>query len=140
MAKIIIVQVSEPWPVPYLFTPRDSTIKMNCTALVGTRSPIWLIDIANDEVMLPLQFGNQDEELNAAGVFEIDTPETPTTVGLLINNTAGNNQTVINCNRLGTVATTTLFVFSRSLLMYCNSYTVNVLSIWNGMQVLVQFL
>ena len=111
------MQVSEPWPVPYLFAPRDSTIMMNCTAL-ETRSPIWLIDIASDDLMtIPIQFVNQREDLNAAGLFQIVTPETPTTVGLLINNTAVNNQTVINCNRHGALATTTLFVFSRSLYM-----------------------
>ena len=116
----IIVQVSEPWPVPYLFAPRDSTIRMNCTALNDTdiRLPIWSIGVASDDGMAQLQFGSQSQELNEAGLFKIDMiPGTPTTVGLLINNTVVNNQTVIYCNRRGAQTTTTLFVFSRSLLL-----------------------
>ena len=114
---IIIVQVSEPWATPFLFIPRGSTIELNCTALHETRSPIWQIDIANDTSMLQLQFGNRGEDLNARGLFKIEEPGAPTnTVRLLINNTAVNNQTVISCDRgVDAQATTTLFVFSRSL-------------------------
>jgi hypothetical protein len=85
---------------------------MNCTALEEMRSPIWAIDIASDDLTFPIQFTSHGEDLNAHGLFQI---EEPTTVRLLINNTAVNNQTVINCDRRGALATTTLFVFSRSL-------------------------
>ena len=107
------MQVSEPWLAPYLFIPRDSTIEMNCTTLDETKSPTWSIDIASDVVMFPLQFASQGEDLNAHGLFKIDDPGTPTMVRLLINNTEINNQTVINCNRRGALATTTLFVYSK---------------------------
>ena len=91
---------------------------MNCTALNETRPPIWSIDIASDAVMLPLQFATEDDDLDAHGLFKIEEPGTPiNTVRLLINNTAVNNQTVINCNRRGALATTTLFVFGRSLFL-----------------------
>jgi hypothetical protein len=86
--------------------------------------------------MKRLQFGTQREELNDDGLFEIEEPGTPTTtVRLLINNTAVNNQTVINCDRRapGEEATTTLSVFSRSLFMHQNTICVTI-----GMQILVQ--
>ena len=109
--------MSEPWPAPYLFIPRNSTIEMNCTSLDESRLPSWSIDIANDAVTIPIQFTIEDTiDLNAYGLFKIEEPGTPsTTVRLLINNTAVNNQTVINCIRRGAQATTTLFVVSRSL-------------------------
>ena len=137
--KHLLAQVSEPWPAPYVYIPRNSTVEMNCTALNETRPPIWAIDIASDAVMLPLQFTSEDEDLNAHGLFQIEEPGTPsTTVRLLINNTAANNQTVINCNRRGALATTTIFVFSRSLFWYNN----RMISMYSriGMQILVTFL
>ena len=116
---IYLVQVSEPWPAPYLFIPRNSTIEMNCTALDEFRSPSWSIDIASDAVTILLQFPGEGEDLNAHGLFQIEEPGTPSAiVRLLINNTAANNQTVINCNRRGALTTTTIFVFSRSLFWY----------------------
>jgi hypothetical protein len=112
------VQVSEPWPAPFLFIPRDSTVEMICTAVEGIRPPFWAIDRASDGVTIPSQFASEGEDLNAHGLFKIEEPGTPsTTVRLLINNTAVNNQTVISCNRRGAQATTTLSVFSRSLFM-----------------------
>ena len=82
--------------------------------------------------MSPIQFGSQGEDLNAHGLYKVEEPGTPTNiVRLLINNTAVNNQTVINCIRhQGAVATTILFVFSRSLFMYLNAInTVNILDL-----------
>jgi hypothetical protein len=87
---------------------------MNCTALEEMRPPIWSIDIASDDLTFPIQFTSHGEDLNAHGLFQIEEPGIPsTTVRLLINNTAANNQTVINCDRRGAQATTTLFAFSR---------------------------
>ena len=93
-------------------------------------SPIWSIDIGSDGIMFPYQFGSQDAALHNAGLFRIAEPATPTTERLLINNTAVNNQTMITCNRhQGAVATTTLFVFSRSLFMYQLQSTIHVATI-----------
>ena len=115
------MQIPEPWPAPRLLIPRGSTIKMSCTSLDQAKSPSWSIDIGSDGIMFHYQFGSQDGDaaLHNAGLFRIVEPATITTERLLINNTAVNNQTMITCNRhQGAVATTTLFIFSRSLFMY----------------------
>ena len=40
--------VGDPWPIPHLFVPRESTVEINSTAGDGRYSPLWLIDLAND--------------------------------------------------------------------------------------------
>ena len=115
---MVIVQVSEPWPASFLFIPRDSTIKMSCTSLHQTKSPIWSIDLASEEGPFQHRFGSDgDDILHTNGLFKMEEPGTPTLVRLLINNTAVNNQTVIHCNRHGAQATATIFILSRSLLV-----------------------
>jgi hypothetical protein len=113
------VLVDEPWPVPYLFAPRESTVEIHCTAGERSYSPYWLIDLANDTKPSSLQFINQAEQLNAHSVYQVPQIETqgmPPTVRLLINDTARNNQTEIQCDRSATsVSTTTLFVLGKTL-------------------------
>ena len=108
------VLVGAPWPVPYLFVPRESTVEINCTARDGSYRPFWLIDLSNDTKDFPLRFADQQELFNARGVYQlpqIETPGMPTTVRLLINDTQRNNQTDIHCDQSETTgSTTTLFV------------------------------
>ena len=102
--------VDEPWPMP-LFIPSGSTLELNCTSH-ERRS--WLIDLRqNSTAGIPLSFDLIQEQLNAHGVFElpqIDAPGMPSTLRLLINDTARNNQTLIRCQGATTFSTTTLFV------------------------------
>ena len=111
--------VDEPWPVQYLFAPRESTVEINCTAGETSYLPSWLIDLANDTKMSSLQFTNlnQKEQLNAHSVYQlpqIETPGMPLTLRLLINDTLRNNQTKIQCDRSATSeSTTTLFVVGK---------------------------
>jgi hypothetical protein len=94
----LIVLVSEPWPLPYLFAPQESTIIITCAAV--DEHAFWSIDLANDSVSTQYQFGNREEILNAHGVYElpqIETPGMPPTLRLMINDTTGNNQTEILC-------------------------------------------
>ena len=109
--------VDEPWPVPHIFAPRGSTVEINCTAEERSHTPFWLIDLANDVKTFPLQFINQEEQLNAHSVYQlpqIETPGMPPTVRLLINDTIQNNQTRIQCDRSETSeSTTTLFVVGK---------------------------
>ena len=113
------VFVDEPWPVPHLFIPRESTVKINCTAGDRSYRPFWLIDLANDTKSFSLQF-NQEEQLNAHGVYQlpkIETPGMPPTLRLLINDTLRNNQTKIQCDQSATTpeSTTVLFVLGKAL-------------------------
>ena len=109
--------VDEPWPVPYIFAPRESTVEIECTAGERSYSPFWLIDLANDVKIFPLQFINQEEQLNAHGVYQLPqivTPGMPPTLRLLINDTIRNNQTRIQCDRSETSeSTTTLLVVGK---------------------------
>ena len=108
------VLVHKPWPMPYVFVPRESTVELNCTAQ-------WVIDLANDTTDFPLPFNLIQEELSAHGVYElpmIETPGMPPTQRLLINDTERNNQTVIRCVRsVAVFSATTLFIHG-NLLQY----------------------
>ena len=101
------VQVSEPWPTPYLVVPQNSTIFMNCTTNVD--DPFWTIDLPDED---NTQYRSIDRVFNANGFYElpaVETPEMPTVLRLLINDTSRNNQTRIICSR---IFSTKLIVFS----------------------------
>lgn len=108
-----IVLAHEPWPHPYLFVPQDATVQINCTA--DHNSSFWAIDLANDSIQAQYQFKEavQMEILNAYGVYELSTIETPKTLRLLVNDTAINNQTKIICGRV--YSGLILFVFRKSI-------------------------
>ena len=116
------VFVDEPWPVPHILAPRGSTVEIRCTAGERNYTPFWLIDLANDVKTFPLQFINQEEQLNAHSVYQlpqIETPGMPPTLRLLINDTVRNNQTRIQCDRSETSeSTTTLFVVGKVLIYH----------------------
>ena len=98
-----------PWPVPYLFVSQSSTVQIICRTDNMNLHPFWSIDLANDS-LAPLQFSTRGEQLNNYGLYELETPGMPTVLTLLINDTARNNQTVINCSGDRTSSETTLFV------------------------------
>ena len=111
----VLVLVSEPWPVPYIFALQESTIIINCTA-DGAENPIWSIDLANDSVSTQYQFSSRQHILNAHGVYElprIETPGMPPTLRLLINDAALNNQTEIFCTGNNTSNHVTLFILGK---------------------------
>ena len=98
--------------MPQLLVPNGSNVKINCTATVGTADPpFWSIDLAADLSTTRLQFTTRKGRLNAHGVYELPRIETPLTLRLLINNTAINNQTEINCEPGAETITTILYVF-----------------------------
>ena len=95
-------------------------MEIKCTAKETDYTPFWSIDLANDMKDFSLQFtGGQKEQLNAHGVYELpqtDRPGMPPTLRLLINDTARNNQTIIQCDQGATsTSSTTLFVLSKFL-------------------------
>ena len=107
--------VSEPWPMPYLFVPQNSTVTIHCPTDSGT--PYWSIDLANDSTDTQYQFSTRQEVLNAHGVYQIETPGVPPTLRLLINDTAVNNQTVIYCLGGAVSHITTLFNIGRFIII-----------------------
>ena len=116
--------------------PIGSDVGINCTAAVGTADPLfWGIDLAADSSNIQHQFATAKGKLNTYGVYElISLIETPLTLRLLINDTAINNQTEINCYDRGAQSTTTVLrVFGESdcmpqaflninLIIYANLY------------------
>ena len=105
----------------------------------GTSDPdfFWAIDLSDDMTNFALRFISTGENttLNAHGVYElppIETPGMPTTLRLLINDTARNNGTVINCGSVTSARSTTMFVlginvcgchlFSSFTVIYTNSF------------------
>ena len=103
--------VYEPWPVPYLLVPRNSTVEMYCTA--NRDSTFWSVDLANDTSNI--QYRNGDKEWITHSVYELprmqNTDMLPV-LRLLINDTGVNNQTEIFCNNRHLLATT-LFVYGK---------------------------
>ena len=84
--------------MPYILAPVNSTITINCKAK-GAENFVWSIDLGNDSVSTQHQFGSRQHILNAHGVYEltwIETPGTPLTLRLLINDTTLNNQNNLN--------------------------------------------
>ena len=104
------VQVSEPWPRPYLFVPQNSIIFMNCTS---EHSPFWAIDLPDEDTT---QYRSSEREFITNGFYELPAVETqgmPATLRLLINDTSRNNQTDITCSR---TMDTILIVFRKCTL------------------------
>ena len=106
------VLVREPWPMPHILVPNGSNVEIYCRAAHASDPPVWAIDLAADSsVNSPLQFSTRKRRLNAHGVYELPQIQTPLTLRLLINNTAMNNQTKIQCERGAQSITTVLHVF-----------------------------
>ena len=75
--------------------------------------PFWSIDLADDLIEAPLTFLVRRDQLNDHGVFEIPRPHArmPTMLTLFINDTARNNQTVIECAGDREDYRTTVFIY-----------------------------
>ena len=98
--------------MPQLLIPIGSNVEINCRAAVGAADPpFWAINLPNDSSTTPIQFSNRKGRLNAHGVYQLPPIETPLTLRLLINDTAINNQTQINCDTGTETITTILYVF-----------------------------
>ena len=98
--------------MPYLLIPNGSDVEIHCTAVMeGGDPPIWTIDLSADSSDAQHQFSTRKGLLNAYGVYELPRIETPVTVRLLINDTASNNLTEINCDHGTSSITTILRVF-----------------------------
>ena len=109
------VAVDEPWP-RNVFAPPNSTFLINCTRS-SSNSPLWSIDLASDENPAQLQFKLRAKILNEHGVYELPTieiPGMPSTLRLLINDTAGNNGTEITCDDETKSTVTDLYVYGES--------------------------
>ena len=86
---------SQTLPVPLV-----STVLLSCT-LPTPSDPLWSVDLSSDSSPVRLQFNTRSARLNAHGLYELpsvtDHQTGMTTLRLLINNTAINNQTLIDC-------------------------------------------
>ena len=94
--------------------PLASTVLLSCTSPTHS-DPLWSVDLASDSSPVRFQFNTHSARLNARGLYELpsvtDHETRMTTLRLLINNTAMNNQTLIDCaGGLGKSFLTTLFV------------------------------
>ena len=78
--------------------PLNSTVRLNCTLKSSSR-PLWSIDLPDDSTDGRFQFDTQRRRLNAHGMYELPSiiEAGMTTLRLLINNTAINNRTLIDC-------------------------------------------
>ena len=108
--------------------PLASTVLLNCT-LPSSSDPLWSADLSSDSTPVRFQFKTHSGKLNTYGLYElpnVTNHETGmTTLRLVINNTAINNQTLIDCaGRFGESFLTTLFVFG----MLCMYYYCCILS------------
>ena len=111
-----IVTVHEPWPTPYVFVPRYSTIEMHCTENSGHDFlNVWSVDLGNDT--LGIQYRGGDRQLKDHGIYELPSLNSsvgmPSVLRLLINDTNVNNETQIFCN----MHSTTLFVYGKQFIV-----------------------
>ena len=105
-------------PSQKLLVPLASTVVLNCT-LASSCNPLWSVDLAGDSTPVRFQFNTHSAILNRHGLYELPSVtnhETGmNTLRLLINDTADNNQTLIDCAQcaggLGESFLTTLLVF-----------------------------
>ena len=96
--------------MPHILVPNGSNVEIYCRAAHANNPPAWAIDLAADlSVNSYLQFSTRKGRLNDYGVYELPQIAAPLTLRLLINNTAINNQTVVQCER-GEYITTVLHV------------------------------
>ena len=98
-----------------LLVPLASTVVLNCT-LASSSNPLWSVDLAGDSSPVRFQFNTHSAILNPRGVYElpsvVDHETGMITLRLLINDTADNNLTLIDCaGGIGESFLTTLFVF-----------------------------
>ena len=109
--------------MPHILVPNGSNVDIYCKAAhADDPRPVWAIDLAADSsVNSPLQFSTRKRRLNDHGVYELPQIAAPLTLDLrlLINNTAINNQTVIQCER-GEYITTVLHVFGEFSIQICS--------------------
>ena len=110
--------VNDTWPTPFLFVPQGSSVRMTCRTDRNSPTIFWSIDLANDPSTVQYQFPNGATNLNNAGVYtlpvEEETSENAITLGLLINDTAKNNGTVIHCSHGTLLLMSTLLVLGKS--------------------------
>ena len=79
-------------------------------------SALWSIDLASDGLSTQQEFSTRRELLNQHGVYELPRIESagmPPTLRLLINDTASNNGTVIDCMGDDVAVRTTVFVHGK---------------------------
>ena len=113
-----------------MYVPHNASIYINCTT--DSNNPFWSIDPAGDELNTPLQFTTRGEELNNEGLYDIEVSggTVPPTLRLLINDTAVNNQTVIEC--VGRVVThrTVIFLYGKyTVSLFCDVVTPSIISV-----------
>ena len=121
--------VHEPWSMPYLFVPQNSTVIIDCTASASSSSPestpIWSIaPAANNSNSPQLQFSTSRTALNDLGFYNLSSIKTSDTIilRLMINGTtAENNQTEIFCDLGMESYNTTLLVYGKHTNKYHSS-------------------
>ena len=118
--------VHEPWPTPYIFVTRNSSVTINCT---GSTSDLifWEINLSEDTADRAIPFSRQTiATLNGHGVYEFPQTEMSHNLTLLINDTARNNGTEIFCS-IYEQSSTTLFLIGKPFidLSYVKSESFN---------------
>ena len=107
-----IVDVASPWQ-ENTYVPQNSSIHMTCT---GERNQVlyWSIQLADSETDTQFDYPSSISILNGHSIYEIGINASDT-IGLLINNTEGNNASIIQCvdgNTVTTISQTTLIIIS----------------------------
>ena len=112
------VGVALPWETN-TYIPQGSSVYINCTA-ERSQNPAWAILLPGRTTHLQFTFEQSIRTLNDQGIYqltEIDLRMTVKIIRLLINNTIGNNGTVVRCDDIGAgtlIEQTTLIVNGKS--------------------------
>ena len=121
-----IVGVSPPWERT-TYVPHNSSVRINCTANSSVYSPVWSILLSGTTAITQFSFERSIMLLNSRGFYKVPLPEVQTgtlnkTIQLLINNTEGNNGTLIMCND---IVSATLFS-ETTLIINGKSYNITL--------------
>ena len=116
------MSLTTPWQ-PQTNIPQNSLIYATCTSdTESAQSLYWSILLANVSTFSQFDGTSNSRFLNERGIYEIEQ-ETLETIRLLINNTEGNNGTMIVCSAIDintaniiTISETTLIVPGKFLL------------------------
>ena len=109
-----------------MYIPYNASVYINCT-LESQNTPIWLINPAEDDVGIALPFHTSFNDYGLYELSDIERLGMSTIIRLLINDTAINNKTEINCYAVDVdLRQTTLSLYGMSCMPWAQLSTKSI--------------
>ena len=97
--SLLVVGVVTPFE-PNMYVPVGAFVRVNCTVNSNQPNPVWLVHLAGTDTAIQFTFSASISLLNSRGFYLLSGLEDNgrvKTTRLLINDTAGENGTTIEC-------------------------------------------